>query len=296
MDEKLAEDLCSPINLVLFHKHLKRTVSLPGPSISSNLKYIAKQFTIQEVNEKDGKVNCFDFAGICELGHGSFGDVYLVNKKNTGKLFAMKVLRKERIMERNLIKYAVTERNVLTYIKHPFIVPLKYAFQTPSKLFLILEYCAGGDLSTHLMREKRFSEQRAKIYLCEIVLALEELHKQDIIYRDLKPDNIVIDKDGHVLLTDFGLSKEGIFDNHAAKSFCGSLAYLAPEMIRRKGHGKAVDWYLLGVVFFEMVVGVPPYFSPNKDELISNIQNSKLKIPSFLSSEAKELIKDVRFK
>ena len=293
MENKSAEELCSPPLIVHFHRHLKRTVSLPGPSITTSQKYLAKQFKIQEVDSGQGKVTCFDFAGICELGHGSFGDVYLVTKKNTLKLYAMKVLRKERIIERNLIQYAVTERNVLTYIKHPFIVPLKYAFQTPSKLFLILEYCAGGDLSASLMRDKRFTEHRARIYLCEIILALEELHKRDIIYRDLKPDNIVIDKEGHVLLTDFGLSKEGILDNHAAKSFCGSLAYLAPEMIRRKGHGKAVDWYLLGVVFFEMVVGVPPYFSPNKDELIHNIQNSKLKIPSFLSAEAKELIKDV---
>lgn len=298
VDNKVAEELCSSHMAVHFHRHLKRTVSLPGPSINSNLKYLAKQFKIQEFSDQqeEGKINCYDFTGICELGHGSFGDVYLVTKQNTGKLYAMKVLKKDRIMERNLIKYAVTERNVLTYIKHPFIVSLKFAFQTASKLFLILEYCAGGDLSSQLMRDKRFSESRAKIYLCEIVLALEELHRHDIIYRDLKPDNIVIDKDGHVLLTDFGLSKEGILDNNAAKSFCGSLAYLAPEMIKRKGHGKAVDWYLLGVVFYEMVVGVPPYFSPNKDELLNNIQNSKLKIPSFLSNEAKELIKDVRFR
>lgn len=295
-DNKVPEELCSSDIAVHFHKHLKRTVSLPGPSISNNLKYLAKQFKIQEFSsdqQEEGKVGCYDFIGICELGHGSFGDVFLVTKQNTGKLYAMKVLKKDRIMERNLIKYAVTERNVLTYIKHPFIVSLKFAFQTASKLFLILEYCAGGDLSSQLMRDKRFSEARAKIYLCEIILALEELHRHDIIYRDLKPDNIVIDKDGHVLLTDFGLSKEGILDNNAAKSFCGSLAYLAPEMIKRKGHGKAVDWYLLGVVFYEMVVGVPPYFSPNKDELLNNIQNSKLKIPSFLSNEAKELIKDV---
>lgn len=115
----------------------------------------------------------------------------------------------------------MTERNVLSITNHPFIVKLSFAFQTSDKLFLILDYCPGGDLSEHLGREKRFSEERAKIYLCEIILALEDLHKRDIIFRDLKPDNVVLDKNGHALLTDFGLSKEGVLDNKGAKSFCG---------------------------------------------------------------------------
>lgn len=115
----------------------------------------------------------------------------------------------------------MTERNVLSVTNHPFIVKLNYSFQTSDKLFLILDYCPGGDLAEHLSKEKRFPEDRAKIYLCEIVLALEDLHKRDIIFRDLKPDNVVLDCNGHALLTDFGLSKEGVYDNKAAKSFCG---------------------------------------------------------------------------
>jgi len=217
-----------------------------------------------------------------------------VIKQDTQQLFALKVLKKEKILSHNLIRYALTERNVLSYIRHPFIVSLQYAFQSSDKLFLVLDYCPGGDLSSQLLMEKRFSEQRAKIYACEIILALEELHKRDIIYRDLKPDNVVIDKDGHALLTDFGLSKEGVSDTLAAKSFCGSVAYLAPEMIKRNGHGKSIDWYLLGVVLYEMLVGVPPYFSSNKEELMNNIQRGKLKMPTYLSVEARELIKDVR--
>lgn len=111
----------------------------------------------------------------------------------------------------------------------------------------------------------RFSEDKAKFYLTEIILALEDLHKRDIIFRDLKPDNIVIDSEGHIKLTDFGLSKEGVLDPaHGTKSFCGSIAYLAPEMLKRTGHGKAVDWYLLGVIFYEMIVGIPPYYSNNR--------------------------------
>ncbi len=158
----------------------------------------------------------------------------------------------------------MTERNVLSITNHPFIVKLNYSFQSSDKLFLILDYCPGGDLAEHLSNEKRFSEERAKIYLCEIILALEDLHKRDIIFRDLKPDNVVLDYEGHAMLTDFGLSKEGVYDNKGAKSFCGSIAYLAPEMLKRSGHGKSVDWYLLGVLFYEMLVGLPPFVNSNK--------------------------------
>jgi serine/threonine protein kinase len=120
-----------------------------------------------------------------------------------------------------LIRYALTERNILAITDHPFIVKLQYSFQTKDKLFLILDFCPGGDLSELLTEQRRFKEEIAKIYLCEILLAIEDLHKKDIIFRDLKPDNIVLDKDGHALLTDFGLSKEGVYDNLGAKSFCG---------------------------------------------------------------------------
>ena len=120
---------------------------------------------------------------------------------------------------------------------------------------MILDYCSGGDLARILAKERRFTEDRARIYTAEILLAIQYLHKRDIIFRDLKPDNVVVDAEGHALLTDFGLSKEGVLDNISAKSFCGSVAYLAPEMLRRSGHGKSVDWYLLGVLLYEMLVG-----------------------------------------
>ena len=193
-------------------------------------------------------------------------------------------------MGQNLVRYARTERNVLSYTKHPFIVGLNFAFQTPEKLYLILDYCPGGDMGRLLTKEKKFPEDRAKLYLCEVLLALDDLHKRDIVFRDLKPDNIVIDEDGHAMLTDFGLSKEGILDNKQAKSFCGSVAYLAPEMLNRAGHGKSVDWYLLGVLFYEMLVGIPPYFSNNKEQLFENIKKGPLKLPHNISADAKNLI------
>ena len=231
------------------------------------------------------------FVCLALLGKGSFGEVFLVQKINTKEKFAMKVLRKERIMGQNLLKYALAERDVRSLSHHPFIVKLNYAFQTSTKLFLILEYCPNGDLAKHLMLEKRFSEPRAKFYICEVLLALENLHQRDIIFRDLKPDNVVLDKDGHCKLTDFGLSKEGVNENQFAQSFCGSIAYLAPEMLKKKGHGKAVDWYLLGVLFYEMLIGITPYFTGRKEDIFHNIEYGELKIPNFVSPEAAEILR-----
>ena len=239
------------------------------------------------------KIGPSNFICLALLGQGSFGEVYLVQQKNTQNYFAMKVLDKKRIEKQNIFKYAMTERNVLSIINFPFIVKLNYAFQTKEKLFLLLDYCPGGDLSKQLQIQTRFSEDKAKFYICEITLALGELHKKDIIFRDLKPDNIVIDKEGHAMLTDFGLSREGVNEKHIAKSFCGSIAYLAPEMLNRKGHGKAVDWYLLGVCFYEMLVGIPPYFSNNKEQIFKNIEKAELFIPNFVSQKAQKFLRDL---
>ena len=189
----------------------------------------------------------------------------------------------------------MTEKNVLSTISHPFIVRLHYAFQTSVRLFMILDFCPGGDLGERLQEEGTFTEDRSRIYLSEITLALEELHKRDIIYRDLKPDNVLLDQEGHALLTDFGLSKEDVSEYFTgAKSFCGSVAYLAPEMLKRMGHGKAVDWYLLGVVLYEMLTGYPPYYAESKEELFKNIESAPLRLPAGLSSDTKAILKSVR--
>eukprot|EP00742_Colponemidia_sp_Colp-10_P003496 GILJ01003723.1.p1 GENE.GILJ01003723.1~~GILJ01003723.1.p1 ORF type:complete len:872 (-),score=124.93 GILJ01003723.1:436-3051(-) len=237
------------------------------------------------------KVGPDHFVVLKMLGKGSFGEVYQVEKKDNGSIYAMKVLHKNKIMGRNLVRYAMTERNVLSYIRHPFIVGLNFAFQTSDKLFLLLDFCPGGDLGQHLSRERRFSEDRARFYTAAVLLALEHLHKLNIIYRDLKPDNVVLDAEGYACLTDFGLSKEGVFDNVSASSFCGSVAYLAPEMLKRSGHGKSVDWYLLGVMLFEMLTGAPPFFCNNRDQLFFNIEKGTLKFPTYLSRDARSLLK-----
>jgi len=228
---------------------------------------------------------------LAQLGKGCFGIVYLVEKINTKEKFAMKVLNKEKIFGQNLLKYAITERNILSRNNHPFIVKLNYAFQTSSKLFLIIEYCPNCDLSKHLIQEKRFKEQKAKFYMCELILALEYLHKKDVIFRDLKPGNLLLDKEGHIKLTDFGLSKEGVKDNFYTKSFCGSIGYLAPEILLNQKYGKSVDWYSLGVIFYEMLSGTLPYFTPYKGVILKSKKRVELNIPKFVSKEAAELIK-----
>ena len=247
------------------------------------------QLNLNSIEEE--RISPSSFICLAQLGKGSFGEVYLVQKINTKEKFAMKVLRKERIMGQNLLKYAIAERNVLSLSNHPFIVKLNFAFQTSTKLFLILEYCSNGDLAKHLLFEKRFSEERAKFYICEVLLALENLHKRDIIFRDLKPDNVVLDSEGHCKLTDFGLSKEGINENQITNSFCGSIAYLAPEMLKKQGHGKAVDWYLLGVLLYEMLVGITPFFTNRKEDIFHNIEFGELKIPEFIKEDTASLLR-----
>jgi protein-serine/threonine kinase len=245
----------------------------------------------KELEIPNSKVNPGDFKGLLQLGKGSFGEVYLVEKIDTGEQFALKVLRKDKVLGNNLVRYAFTERNILSAINHPYIVRLNYAFQTPEKLAFVMEYCPGGDLGTHLAREKHFTEEKARFYTVEILLALEELHKHGIVFRDLKPENVVLDNEGHAKLTDFGLSKEGCEEGQLLRSFCGSVAYLAPEMLRRTGHNRTVDWYLLGVVLYELIVGTPPYYSNNREQLFNNIQRGKLVLPKNMTEEAKSLIK-----
>lgn len=163
-----------------------------------------------------------------------------------------------------------TERDILADVRHPFIVKLNYAFQTEGKLYLVLDYLRGGDLFTRLNNEVMFTEEDVKFYLAELALALNHLHSLGIIYRDLKPENILLDSAGHINLTDFGLSKESL-NNEKCFSFCGTVEYMAPEIISRKGHTHAVDWWSFGVLMFEMLTGVLPFQGPTRKETMQQI-------------------------
>lgn len=183
--------------------------------------------------------------------------------KETGapQYYAMKVLKKANLLERNQIDHTKTEREVLQNVSSPFLMKMHYAFQTEDKLYMVMDFLNGGELFYHLRRELHFDEDRIRFYAAEIILGLEALHQNGIIYRDLKPENILLDEEGHIRLTDFGLSKQGIFKQNEDQTFtiCGTPEYLAPEIIMGEGHGKAVDWWSLGTLIYEMLVGRPPF-------------------------------------
>ena len=224
------------------------------------------------------------------LGSGTFGKVFKVELKSNGNIYAMKIINKKYLIRNQQLRYAVTECNVLKQAKHPFIITLHYAFQTPDHLYMILDYCPGGDLSFHIARNL-FEEDEAKFFIAELVLAIENLHNLDIIYRDLKPENILIDSDGHIRLADFGLAKENVSGNKMAQSFCGSPAYLAPEMVNRRGAGKSSDIYGIGAVLYEMISGTPPFYANDLNTMYKNISKNNLMLHDYFSDELKDLLK-----
>jgi len=237
------------------------------------------------------KVCVDDFDLIRVIGKGSFGKVTLVRKKSDLKLYAMKVLSKPNIVRRKQVEHTRTERRVLGTINHPNIVKLHYAFQTKEKLYFVLDYAAGGELFFHLSRMKKFPEHFARFYSAQIASALDALHKIGVVYRDLKPENILLDAEGHIKLADFGLAKENV--NEAARgatSLCGTPEYLSPEVLDRQGHGTAVDWWNLGMVTYEMLTGLPPWYTTDKQKLFERLRNAPLKFPYYVSKPAASFI------
>ncbi|KAJ6921223.1 hypothetical protein NC652_015204 [Populus alba x Populus x berolinensis] len=231
-----------------------------------------------------------DFEVLKVVGQGAFGKVYQVRKKGTPEIYAMKVMRKDRIVEKNHVDYMRGERDILTKIAHPFIVQLKYSFQTKYRLYLVLDFINGGHLFFQLYNHGLFREDLARIYAAEIVSAVCHLHANGIMHRDLKPENILLDSDGHVMLTDFGLAKQ--FDeNTRSNSMCGTVEYMAPEIVQGRGHDKAADWWSAGILLYEMLTGKPPFVGGNRDKIQQKIVKDKIKLPSFLTSEAHTLLK-----
>ncbi|MGH0119193.1 UNVERIFIED_CONTAM: hypothetical protein FKN15_013288 [Acipenser sinensis] len=231
-----------------------------------------------------------DFDYLKLLGKGTFGKVILVKEKATGMYYAMKILRKEVIIAKDEVAHTVTESRVLQNTRHPFLTTLKYAFQTHDRLCFVMEYANGGELFFHLSRDRVFPEERARFYGAEIVSAVEYLHSRNVVYRDLKLENLMLDKDGHIKITDFGLCKEGITDGATMKTFCGTPEYLAPEVLEDNDYGRAVDWWGLGVVMYEMMCGRLPFYNQDHERLFELILMEEIRFPRNLSPEARALL------
>ena len=247
--------------------------------------------TVDDFDIKTNSVINYNSFDILEkIGGGSFGKVFKVRQKNTGKIYAMKVLNKLYLIQKQLLRYAITECNVLKKSDCPFIIKLHYSFQTPENLYMILDYCPIGDLSIQI-QINLFEEDEAKFYIAELILAIEYLHKRDIIYRDLKPENILIDADGHIKLADFGLAKENVKNDVPNKTFCGSPQYLSPEMLSKEGTTKASDIYGIGAILFEMVTGSPPFYNEDADLMYRKISENNLMFPEIFSDELKDLLR-----
>jgi protein kinase A len=222
------------------------------------------------------------------LGTGSFGRVRLCKHKSGNDYFAIKCLKKREIIKMKQVQHIIQEKSILMEISHPFIVNMLCAFQDDKKLYIVLEFVIGGEMFTHLRSAGRFPNDVAKFYHAELVLAFDYLHSKDIIYRDLKPENLLLDVKGHVKITDFGFAKKV---PERTFTLCGTPEYLAPEVIQSKGHGKAVDWWTMGILLYEFIAGYPPFYDDTPFRIYEKILEGKVKFPNWFDSRARDLVK-----
>uniref|UniRef100_A0A672PXS0 protein kinase C n=1 Tax=Sinocyclocheilus grahami TaxID=75366 RepID=A0A672PXS0_SINGR len=242
-----------------------------------------------------------DFDLLRVIGRGSYAKVLLVRLKKTDRIYAMKVVKKELVNDDEDIDWVQTEKHVFEQASnHPFLVGLHSCFQTLSRLFFVIEYVNGGDLMFHMQRQRKLPEEHARFYSAEISLALNYLHERGIIYRDLKLDNVLLESEGHIKLTDYGMCKEGLRPGDTTSTFCGTPNYIAPEILRGEDYGFSVDWWALGVLMFEMMAGRSPFdivgSSDNPDQntedyLFQVILEKQIRIPRSLSVKAASVLK-----
>ena len=253
-----------------------------------------------------------DYESIKIIGRGAFGEVHVCREIKTGKIVAIKKIKKELLAKKNQIIHVRNEQLFMSKVKSPWIVELKASFQEDDFLYLVMEFLPGGDFMNLLIEKDKLTEAEAKFYIAELILAVESIHKLDCIHRDIKPDNILIDKNGHIKLSDFGLAKvsDKLYEQNTVKdtnfnpkklthkklySCVGTAYYVAPEVLNKKGYGKEIDWWSVGVIFFEMLVGYAPFCAQDTQEVCFKILNfdKYLQVPSeiILSDEALDLIK-----
>lgn len=251
----------------------QRNATIPG---LSNVRLIPESFTFHKV-----------------LGKGNYGKVMLASLKEggDGRYFAIKAIKKSSLIDDESLEHVLAENRVLQTLNHPNLVRLYSSFQTADRLYFVMEYVNGGELFYHIGKEKRFTEDRVRFYAAQILVALQYLHQKEIVYRDLKLENLLIDQDGYIKITDFGLCKEGIGTDDTTSTFCGTPEYLAPEILEEENYGKSVDWWALGVVMYEMLLGRPP-FGPanNMEKLFYNILHQPIQFGNSLSERSLSIL------
>ncbi|KAJ3423904.1 ribosomal protein S6 KINASE [Anaeramoeba flamelloides] len=257
--------------------------------MGQNHNKIKNKKTVYSKTSKSVTVDDFDLLKV--IGRGNFGKVLLVQEKGTQNIYAMKVLKKNEIVKRKQVKHVLTERALMIKLDCPFIVDFHYSFQNKEKLYFVMEYVSGGDIYHRLNVDRRFSEKRVLLYSAAMIIALQKIHEHGAIYRDMKPENLLIDNKGYLKLIDFGLAK--IFRSkkkRKCKTRCGTPEYVAPEVIKGEKYGIEADYWSLGIVLFEMLHGMPPFYAESTYEIYEKVLNDEPKIASFLSSEVQDLL------
>jgi serine/threonine protein kinase len=235
---------------------------------------------------KELKIGDFDLKKT--LGTGAFGRVRFVFYKQTGQHYALKMLKKQAIVKMKQVDHVMSEKSILARLCHPFIVNMYGCFQDPQYFCMVLEYVVGGEFFTHLRKAGRWDDATACFYAAQITSIFEYCHSLNIVYRDLKPENILLTADGYLKLTDFGFAK---VIEHRTYTLCGTPEYIAPEVLLNKGHGKPVDWWTLGILIYEMIVGYPPFVDDDPMGIYQKILSGKIVFPKLFSKDAKGLVK-----
>ncbi|EIE92485.1 hypothetical protein RO3G_17007 [Rhizopus delemar RA 99-880] len=251
-------------------------------------RYQQYDTTIMDQRRNRPKLKLDDFNLLRTLGTGSFGRVHLSQSRHNGRYYAIKVLKKTEVVRLKQVEHTNNEKHILESVANPFLVNLWGTFQDDANLYMVMDYVPGGELFSVLRKSKRFPDHVAKFYAAEVALAIEYLHNKHVIYRDLKPENLLLDVNGHIKITDFGFAK---YVPDITWTLCGTPDYLAPEVIQSKGYGKAVDWWSLGVLIFEMLAGYPPFYDDDHLKLYEKILQGKIRWPSYFDPNAKDLLK-----